>query len=119
MLNAQSDLISRLSQFEDTTVKTSTPDPIPRRLITVRREGGKRLNRLQDRAGIGMFAWAETEAKASALADEIADYMETLSFKDGYDLVTQEAMLSTPDPDTGHPRWYLSYTLITHEPKEG
>lgn len=119
MLNVQADLMERMrAAIPDAVVLPYPPDPVPARLVTVRREGGRRLDRLRDRPGIGICAWGASEAAAQALADEVADFMETLRFADGYALVVQEAMYSQPDPDTGCPRWYLSYTLTTFEPKE-
>lgn len=118
MLNIQSDLIERLARaFPDATVKRFVPETIPKKLITVRREGGPRQNKLIDAPGVGIFAWGESELDASMLADSIADVMDCLGFQDGYASVTQETMYSSPDPDTDHPRWYLSYTIQTYEPK--
>ncbi len=117
MLNVQADLMERMRvAFPGTDVLPCPPDPMPPRLITVRREGGRRLDGLRDRPGIGICAWGKSEAEAQGLADDVADFMEALRFSDGYALVEQEAMYSQPDPDTKRPRWYLSYTITTYEP---
>lgn len=42
--------------------------------------------------------------------------MGRLVFAQGYDSVEMDSMRSDPDPDTSERRWYLSYTLVTHEP---
>lgn len=117
MLNIQIDLCERLAKaFPDAIVKRFVPEKIPDRLITIRREGGRRQNNLIDGPGIGIFVFASTEIETSKLADEIADFMSALAFSEGYASVTQEVMYSAPDPDTNHPRWYLSYTIQTYEP---
>ena len=118
MLNIQTDLRGRLARaFPDAEVKRFTPERIPDRLITIQREGGRRQNDLVDGPGVGIYVWAPSELEASEMADEVADLMASLAFSEGYEVVEQEAMYSAPDPDTDHPRWYLSYTLRTHYPK--
>lgn len=118
MLDIQTDLRARLARaFPDAVVKRFVPEKIPERLITLRREGGRRQNDLIDAPGVGIYVWAQSELETSQLADKVADILATLEFSEGYATITQEAMYSTPDPDTEHPRWYLSYTIQTYEPK--
>lgn len=118
MLNIQADLIARLARaFPNATVRRFVPEKVPERLITVHREGGRRQNDLVDSPGIGINAWAPSELEASRMAEDISDLMASLAFSEGYATITQEAMYSSPDPDTDHPRWYLSYTFQTYEPK--
>lgn len=115
MLEAQSDLRRRLAAaFPGTEVRTRVPNPRPDELITVWREGGRRLNRLQDQPGICVYCWAGSEARAASMAQAVADFMQGLRFSDGYEAVEMESMYSDPDPDSETPRWYLSYTLIVH-----
>lgn len=114
-LNVQADVRERLAEsLAPIPVRVSVPNPRPATLVVVVREGGHRLNRLQDRAGLAVYTWAETEADASALADRISGLLFKLPFSAGYDLVEEESLKSDPDPDTGTPRWYGSYTLTTH-----
>lgn len=114
-LNVQGDVRRRLAAaLAPVTVRVSVPDPRPPTLVVVTREGGRRLNDLQDRAGIGVLCWAPTEAEAARLADRASDALRALPFAGGYDLVTEEALRSDPDPDAGTPRWYGSYTITTH-----
>ena len=118
-LNVMGDLRKRLEQalfFFDVPVSVNIPKDRPETCVTVTREGGHRLNALQDRPGVGIYCYAPTEEKAWILADRIADFMQNLQFSDGYELVEQEAMYSDPDPDSRTPRWYLSYTITTHNP---
>ena len=116
-LNVQADVRARLAKaLAPAEVRVSVPDPRPESLVVVTREGGRRLNSLQDRAGIGLLIWAPTEEKARALADAAGDAMMALRFEDGYEVVTEETMRSEPDDatDPPTPRWYASYTLTTH-----
>lgn len=99
-------------------VSVRRPESAPGELVTLSREGGPRLNRLLDKPGIGIYCWAPTEQRAFEIADDVADVMERLPFDGGYSRVEMESMRSDPDPDTRSPRWYLSYTLTTFEPKE-
>ena len=118
MLNIQKDLRRRLaSAFPDAVVKRFVPEEIPALLITVNREGGRRQNKLIDSPGIGIYVWGESELETSEMADEVADFMASLAFSEGYASVVQEAMYSSPDPDTKRSRWYLSYTIQTYKPK--
>lgn len=118
MLDIQTDLRRRLAQaFPESTVKRFVPETIPSRLITVHREGGRRQNALVDSPGVGIYVWASTELETAQMADEISDFMASLAFSEGYATVSQETMYSSPDPDTDHPRWYLSYTIQTYKPK--
>lgn len=114
-LNVQADVRRRLADaLAPVEVRVSVPDPRPKTLVVVTREGGRRLNALQDRAGVGVLVWAPTEADACELADRVADAMASLPFAAGYDAVREETMRSDPDPDSGSPRWYASYTITTH-----
>lgn len=120
MLDIQTDLVSRLARaFPQAVVKRFVPEKLPELLITVRREGGHRQNGLVDAPGVGIEVWGPSEVDASGTADEVADFLATLEFSEGYASIVQEAMYSSPDPDTDHPRWYLSYTFQTYQPPKG
>lgn len=98
-------------------VRVSVPDPRPRELVTVTRNGGGRAGPLLDRAGVDVLCWAPTEARASELSAEVSDLMLALNhghILDGYDRVEEEAVRSEPDRDSGTPRWFSSYTVTTH-----
>lgn len=114
-LNVQADVRRRLAEaLAPVEVRVSVPDPRPPTLVVVTREGGRRLNDLQDRAGVGVLSWAPTEAEACRLADRASDAMRALPFSGGYDLVEEESLRRDPDPNDGSPRWYGSYTVTTH-----
>ena len=118
-LNVQSDLRRRLAEeLAPVEVRVSRPEGAPAELVTVRRDGGSRQDRLLDRPGIAIYCWAGSEERACELAEQVADAMERLPFEGGYALVSQDSMASDPDPDTRSPRWYLEYTITTFEPKE-
>jgi hypothetical protein len=114
-LNVQADLRSRLeSALGGVPVRVTVPAERPAELVVVRREGGRRINELLDRAGIGVTVWAGSEARAARLAHDVEIAMQRLTFADGYEVVEQEFSGSDPDPDTGSPRWYMSYTVTVH-----
>lgn len=118
-LNVQADVRRRLAEaLAPVEVHTTVPAKRPPTLVVVTREGGHRLNRLLDRAGMGVLCWAPTEAEAATLADRASDAMRSLPFAGGYDLVEEETLRSDPDPDTKGPRWYGSYTITTHHYEE-
>ena len=109
-LNVQADLIGYLRSKlpKACSVGVSVPAKATPPYVTVRREGGRYLDRLRDRAGLGIYVWAKSELEASELA-----------FSAGYDDIAMESMRSDPDPDSRYPRWYLSYSIICHkQPKE-
>lgn len=106
------DLVSRLGDALEVPVSTERPTGTES-CVTLNRQGGRWENALLDRAGIGIYCWATSEYKASLLAAEVAQTLNSLKFIDGYARVEMESMRSDPDPDLRTPRWYLSYT-ITH-----
>lgn len=95
-------------------VRATVPNPRPSPFVYVKREGGGRLDRHRDRPGIGIFCWAETEAKAASLAMEVSEAMQGLELEKGVAKVTEEIIYSAPDPEDKTPRWYGSYTLTTY-----
>lgn len=118
MLEIQRDLREKLATaFPEAEARLNVPRDVKCPLIVLRREGGRRLNSLQDRPGVGIYCYESSESEAEKLATTVSDFMETLSFADGYETVEQEAMRSAMDPDRRIPRWYLSYTITTHQPK--
>lgn len=122
-LNAEAFVRSYLEgSLDGVAVAVRVPDPRPRRLVVVRRGGGRRLNRLVDSPGVHLTIWGGTEWETSELAAEVGDLMDALNHSDeaflaGIDLVEEESLRSDPDtqaePDV--PRWFGSYTLKTHK----
>ena len=119
MLDVQEDLRRRLAEaLAPVDVRVDVPGDRPARLVTVEREGGGWQDALLDSPGVGIYAYAESEAEASDLAQRVRDVMRSLPFDGGYSLVTEESARRDPDPDTRSPRWYLSYTLKTYDPEK-
>lgn len=116
MLEVQSDVRRRLEDALGVPAFARPPANAPREFVTVEREGGAAENAIVDRAGVGVYAWAGTEAGAAALASRVRSAMRALPFEGGYATVEEEAVSSDPDPKTRSPRWYLSYTLRVFEP---
>ncbi|MGN0056474.1 MAG: hypothetical protein ACI360_08575 [Atopobiaceae bacterium] len=115
-LDVMEDVRARLEKALGVPARVTVPKERPKNFVVVRRNGGHRLNALQDRPGLDVMSYAPTEAEASALSSRVSDLMLSLprtSFLDGYELVEEESRRSDPDPDTGTPRWYASYTLTT------
>lgn len=98
-------------------VPATVPDPRPTEFVLVRREGGRRRDALVDVAGVGIECWAQSDARARELSDEVSDLMLLLhhrGFSLGIDSSVEEVRRSDPDVETETPRWYASYTLVTH-----
>ena len=115
-LDVQTDLVARLGAALPCPVRAFRASGDRPPLVTVRREGGRFLDALRDRPGVGIYCWGPSEAAACALAHDVAAAMGRLVFAQGYDSVEMDSMRSDPDPDTSERRWYLSHTLVTHEP---
>lgn len=118
-LDVVGDLIARMNASSlGAEAFPARPKRAPARCIVVKREGGRRHNRLIDGPGVGILCYAPTESAVTELSDGVADLMDALPFSCGYALVEQEASLYSPDPETKAPRWYLSYTIKTYLTKE-
>jgi hypothetical protein len=61
-----------LSYTSGVTVSISVPDPIPARLVVVRRDGGSRLDDVREAARLGIRVWASTDKDAHDLAAYVA-----------------------------------------------
>lgn len=120
MLNIQADLRARLEvALNDVEVCVDVPAQRPPTLVVVRRDGGARdTNSIIDRPTIEIECWDKTEAGACNLANEVAEIIATLPFTEGYANITQDAMYSDFDLVAKSPRWYLSYSFATYQPKE-
>lgn len=122
-LNIQSYVISYLArELSEVTVRARVPSPTPERLVVVRRAGGGRINRLQDRPGVHLLIWGGSEWETSELASRVGDLMDALNrsdaaFIDGVEVVVEESLRSAPDPTAKPevPRWFGSYTITTHK----
>jgi hypothetical protein len=113
----QADVRERLADaLTGVEVRVSVPDPMPLPFVLVRREGGARADVLNDRAGIGVDVWAETEAEASSLAMRVSDEIMALPLSAGYSHTAEEVLKSEYDPDRNAPHWYGSYTINCYKP---
>lgn len=92
-------------------VGVTVPNPRPTRLVTVRRDGGPRLDVVRESARIGVNVWAGTEQDASDLARLVRALLWAMP--DGKP-VTKVTELSGPSPvaeDSGARR-YLTFELL-------
>ncbi len=115
-LNVQADLRGRLEGALGVPVKVKVPDNIPEKCVVVLRNGGRILNKLQDRAGVDFYAYGASEAEAQALMDGVREEVFSLGFADGYELMREETCRSDFDEDARRYRWYSSWTITTHKP---
>lgn len=102
--------------LNDVEVRTHVPDPRPKRLVVVRREGGALKNKFLDAPGIGISMWAGTEAETAELAERVSGLMFSLPFQEGFARVDEIVLRSDFDLLARIPRWYGSYTLTTFNP---
>lgn len=118
-MNVQAVVRKKLAEaLAGVEVRTSVPADRPAKLVVVRREGGAAQNQLLDAPGIGVDVWAPSEAEACELCMRAADEIMSLTFAEGFALVTEEVMASQYDQLTDSPHWYASYSLITYKPIE-
>lgn len=106
------------SKLSNTSIYTSMPNPRPKTFVVVSRNGGSRLNRLQETVGLDVFCYAPTKAKAFELSSAVSDAMFELGrthILDGVDSVKEETCYFERDPDTQAARYYFSFTLYTHK----
>ena len=115
-LNVQADLRGRLQDALGVPVSVKVPKEIPARCVVVWRNGGRTLNKLQDRAGVDFYAYGESEADACNLMESVREAAFTLSFSDGYEVMREETCRSDYDEDARRFRWYSSWTITTHKP---
>ncbi len=117
-LNVQADIRKRLADYlAPIAVCVNVPEDRPQTLVVISREGGRKLDALRDLVGLGVFAWADSEASAYKLMERVSDYILNLKFADGYALVHEETIKSSYDIQAKSPRWYASYTITTYKPK--
>ena len=115
-LNVQADLRQRLAGALGVPVRVKVPDEIPQRCVVVVRNGGRVLNKLQDRAGVDFYAYGTSEADACSLMADVRAEVFTLPFEGGYELMQEETCRSDYDEKAKRYRWYSSWTITTHKP---
>lgn len=96
------------SVFVGTTVPSTRRD----RMVTVRRDGGPRLDVAREAARLGVNVWGSTEQEASDLARLVRALL--WAAPDG-DPVCKVTELSGPSPiadESGQPRRYATFELI-------
>lgn len=54
------------------SVSISVPDPMPNRLVVIRRDGGPRLDSIREIARLGVRVWAQTDSDANDLSAYVA-----------------------------------------------
>lgn len=92
-------------------VSNAVPDPRRDRMVTIRRDGGPRLDVVREAARIGVNVWGRTEQEASDLARLVAALLWAAPDGNPVCKVTQLSGVS-PIADA-QPRRYSTYELIT------
>ena len=108
MTSSTAALIAYLKRkFPGTQVSNRVPQYRPKKFITVERTGGQRTH-LWDSPMFAVQAWAQTEAEASALADEVADAILAWQLDPNVAYSDVRSVYAFPDPDSRVPRFQLT-----------
>lgn len=118
MLNVVGETRRRLAEALGVPAYVNVPQDRPREFVVVNRGGGAWENGLVDRAGLNVYAYAQTEGAAYELMERACEAMRSLPFEAGYCCASMESMRSDYDLDAREHRWYSSWTIKTYEPKE-
>lgn len=116
MLNVVSALRQALIDALDVPVYVNIPDERPSVFVVINRGGGAWENTLIDRAGINVYAYAETEGAAYELMEHTCEAIRTLPFSDGFCRMEMENIRSDYDLKAKAPRWYSSWTITNYQP---
>jgi hypothetical protein len=84
--------------------------PYPARMVTVRRDGGPRLDVVREAARLGVNVWGKTEQEASDLARLVRALLWSAPDGDPVCKVTETSGPS-PIPDV-QPRRYMTFELV-------
>lgn len=91
-------------------ISNKTPNPLPTRLVTIRRDGGPRLDVAREAARVGVNVWAATEQDVSDLARLVRALIWACPTGSPICKVTE---LSGPSPIADvAPKRYLTYELV-------
>lgn len=108
MRSSTAELIAYLKRtFQGTAVSNRVPESRPSKFITVERTGGQRTH-LWDSPIFAVQAWAATEAKASELADDVADAVLAWQLDPIVAYSDVRSVYAFPDPDARVPRFQLT-----------
>ncbi len=108
MTSSTAALIAYLKRkFQGVRVSTRVPASRPSKFVTVERTGGQRTH-LWDSPMFAVQAWAQSEAEASALADEVADAILDWQLDPIVAYSAVNAVYAFPDPDARVPRFQLT-----------
>lgn len=108
MRSSTAALIAYLARkFPGTSVSNRVSEDRPQRFITVERTGGQRTH-LWDSPMFAVQAWGQTEAEASALADEVAVAILDWQREAIVAYSDVRSVYAFPDPDARVPRFQLT-----------
>lgn len=112
-MDAESTVISWLSEHLDCPVAGAAPRPIPDRLVTVERTGGPEDSLVLDRAALAVQAWGRTLEGASALATEARAALRGMDELDGVVSVDIGGTYRFPAED-GRPRYQIAVDVTCY-----
>jgi hypothetical protein len=118
------DILGLLVAYLDTThaepVVTRVPNPRPATFTQVRIVGGAQQRPVREVTRVDVFSWAATEQDGWTLAEqtrrEIHALAKTTSLGSGvvcYRVDETMRPRQLDDPETGTPRWWATYALMT------
>ena len=90
---------------------TKEPERRPR-MVTIRRDGGPRLDATRELARVGVNVWAETDQDANDLARMVAALLWSLPDGEPVCKVTQTLGPSAIADESRQPRIYMTFELI-------
>jgi len=97
---------------DDVTVGNEAPETLPTRLVTIRNDGGRRLEDVRKVVSLGVNVWAASKADAANLAHLVAAILEDAP---GSGAVVGHAGTSGPYPvpeQSSKPHWFMSVDLL-------
>lgn len=92
-------------------VRRVLPDPRPDRAVTIRDDGGPRLDQHRARGRYGVTVWAESEAAAADLSALVSAILSSASGV-GHIRSIRASMGAAVADSSGHPSRYLTVEAI-------
>lgn len=96
--------------FTDAYVGRNVPDPLREQVITVRRQGGYRVNRFTESVNVGINIYAVNDKDANDLALEVRASIEGLVDHGPIKRVRTEGITEIPS-DTNNKRRYFAVRI--------
>lgn len=115
MVNAETLFVQAFNSFyDDVDAFMDVPEKRPARFVTVERTGGG-VETFRDLPTLAVQAWAGSRYLASEFAQQVRDefILGHLKFHPNVARVTVGSIYNFPDPDSGHPRYQITLSMVT------